>query len=164
RPDHFKLSANFLNLLGLLPEARSEGLNLPFLQSDHCSLSFSCGLQFLHDLTLFEHLAHRDRRIRRDGAEVAARVDNHRDAARYSRARDAADKAACVTRIADAYRVVLVSTRGNAPADIDVERTLDARARGVTDSSVPRAADVIRHCVKTQYIVLQTIRVTAERV
>src|SRR5437773_2394747 len=52
----FKLCAHFLNLIGLLLEARGQGLNLLFLQSDHCRLSFSCGLQFLHNALLFEQL------------------------------------------------------------------------------------------------------------
>ena len=59
-----KLGAHFL-------KARGQGLNLPFLQSDHCRLSFSCGLQFLHNALLFEQLVCRQRRSRGGNAKLA---------------------------------------------------------------------------------------------
>ena len=52
--NHLKLSAHFLNLLGLLLERCGQGLNLIFLQSNPCGLLFSRSLQLLHDLTLFD--------------------------------------------------------------------------------------------------------------
>ena len=80
RPDHFKLCPHLLDLLGLLLDTRSHGRNLPVLQSDHCRLSFSrglqflhevllleqLGLQFLHEVLLFEQLVYRERRCRRE--------------------------------------------------------------------------------------------------
>src|SRR5207302_5700844 len=47
RPDHLKLSAHSLNLLGLLLEGCGEGVNLPFLLSNPC-------LDLLVGLSLFE--------------------------------------------------------------------------------------------------------------
>src|SRR5207237_9254999 len=121
------LSADLLHCFVFRVEARGGGLNLSCLLSDRCRLSFSCVLQFLHDLTLFEHLAHRDWRIRRDGAELAVRIDDNRQTTGCRCTKDAADEACYVKRVTDTDRVVFVSTRGNAPADVDIERALDAR-------------------------------------
>src|SRR5437773_794462 len=88
----FKLCAHFLNLIGLLLEARGQGLNLLFLQSDHCRLSFSCGLQFLHNALLFEQLVCRQRRLRGGNAKLAVCSYDNRDTGDcYTR--DVADKA-----------------------------------------------------------------------
>ena len=76
--DHLKLSAYFLNLIGLLLERCGQRLNLPFLQSNPCRLLFSRSLQLLHDLTLFEHLFYRERMARRGGAELAIRIYHNR--------------------------------------------------------------------------------------
>src|SRR5207244_12427073 len=59
--DHFKLSAHFLNLRGLLSEAGSQRLNLAFLQGDCGLLFFSRALQILHGLMLFEELVEQHR-------------------------------------------------------------------------------------------------------
>src|SRR5436309_4888381 len=52
--DHFKLSAHFLNLRGLLSEAGNQRLNLAFLQGDG-------GLLFLDDAMFFEELIEQHR-------------------------------------------------------------------------------------------------------
>ena len=69
----FKLCTHFL-------KTRGQGLNLPFLQSDHCRLSFSCGLQFLHNALLFEQLICRQRRPRGGNAKLTACGYNNRRA------------------------------------------------------------------------------------
>ena len=68
--DHLNLSANFLNLLGLLLESGGQGLNLPFLQNNPC-------LQLLNDLTIFEHLVHCERMARSRDAEFAVRINDN---------------------------------------------------------------------------------------
>jgi hypothetical protein len=109
----FKLRAHFLNLIGLLLEARGQGLNLPFLQSDHCRLSFSCGLQFLHNALLFEQLVCRQRRPRRGNAKLVVSIyDNRVTGDWYTR--DVADKAAVAhvrARRAYADNVMAEATR-----------------------------------------------------
>ena len=76
--NHLKLSAHFLNLLGLLLERCGQGLNLIFLQSNPCRLLFSRGLQLLHDLTLFDHLFQRERTASSGGAELAVSIYDNR--------------------------------------------------------------------------------------
>ena len=69
---------------------------MPFLQSDHCRLSFSCGLQFLHHALLFEQLVCRQRRPWSGNAKLAVCSYNNRSATGDDCTRDVADKAAIV--------------------------------------------------------------------
>ena len=115
-------------MVSLLLEACSQRLNLRFLQGNRCRLSFGGGLQLLHDLTLFERLFHRERRTSGCGAEFAVRAAQNRVPGTRTLAKDAAYKAACVKRIANANCVVLVSGPGNSETDINVETSLNASA------------------------------------
>src|SRR6266550_924175 len=81
----FKLGAHFLNLIGLLLEARSQGLNLLLLQSNP-------GFQFLHNALLFEQLVCRQRRLRGGNAKLAVCSYDNRDTGDFY-TRDVADKA-----------------------------------------------------------------------
>src|SRR6266403_3025976 len=90
--DHLRRRFARFKLCAHLLKARGQGLNLPFLQSDHCRLSFSCGLQFLHNALLFEQLVCRQRRPRGGNAELTVCSYDNRDTGDcYTR--DVADKA-----------------------------------------------------------------------
>src|SRR5262245_7779894 len=72
----FELCTHFL-------KARGQGLNF-------CRLSFSCGLQFLHNALLFEQLVRRERRGRTTFAELVSSLNADRNTSdRYTR--DVAD-------------------------------------------------------------------------
>src|SRR6266576_385131 len=81
----FKLGAHFLNLIGLLLEARGQGLNLLLLQSNP-------GFQFLHNALLFEQLVCRQRRLRGGNAKLAVCSYDNRDTGDFY-TRNVADKA-----------------------------------------------------------------------
>ena len=81
----FKLGAHLL-------KTRGKRINLPFLQRDHCRLSFSCGLQFLHNALLFEQLVCRQRRSRGGNAKLAVCIYVNQVTGDFY-TRDVADKA-----------------------------------------------------------------------
>src|SRR5437588_12566091 len=128
--DHFKPSAYFLHLRGLLSEAGGQRLNLRFLQGNPGRLFFSRGIQLLHELLLLEQVVHRKRRTRRRSAEFAIAIDQDRYATRRCRAGDTGDIAIRdMRRVADADGAVFATasrTRGG--TDINIIVTIDAGA------------------------------------
>src|SRR4030095_2302625 len=107
--DHLKLSAHFLNLLGLLLERCGQIVNLTFRRSNLCRL-------------LFQQLVHRARRAASSTfAELAVSTYADRATANCV-SRDAADKAgADEVRIADADRSAFTGGAGTGGcADVDV--------------------------------------------
>src|SRR6266487_671987 len=160
----FKLSAHFL-------KARGQGLNLLFLQSDHCRLSFSCGLQFLHNALLFEQLVCRQRRLRGGNAKLAVCSYDNRDTGDWY-TRDIADKAAIVhVRAHRAYGDNVIGG-GDATAGSKSQRRVitgggDANASSRSDGRVPREigreGDTVLERAKTDGRVEVAINVSLQR-
>ena len=88
---------------------------MPFLQSDNCRLSFSCGLQLLHNALLFEQLVYRQRRPRGSNAKLAVSIDDNQDTGDFY-TRDVADKAAVVDVCAQCANSNNIVRSGNAIA------------------------------------------------
>jgi hypothetical protein len=140
-----KLSAHLLDLIGLPLEARGQGLNLPFLQSDHCRLSFSCGLQFRHNALLFEQLVCRQRRPRGGNAKLAVCSYDNRDTGDFY-TRDVADKAGIAHVRPWAADANNVTGRGDTAAGANAQGCVTVAGavnEGIdTDGSVGTAGDV----------------------
>src|SRR5581483_10348944 len=146
---HFELRSHTLDLFRLLLELRSQLADLRFLQGNPGRLFFGGGLQFLHQLLLFQQLIHRQWRISGHGAQFTVRIDHYRHAARSGGAENSANVASRnESRIADANRATFArDSSGRAGSDVDVIVAAgEVEPCSVTNGRVEAAVDIFVQC------------------